>query len=139
MINYVEGGETYARATLPSTYNGKPVTVIGDFTNWTIPNLSVPDGYIRIEPRAFNDSSIQSFYCHSHVLESIGYYAFLGCTELKNIHFNSGVSFGSRAFGDCSALICFEFPEDTQFIDSSIFENCESMEYIYIPSGVQRL
>jgi hypothetical protein len=73
MIDYLEGGETYASATLPSTYNGKPVTVIGDFTNWTIPHLSVPDGYIRIEPHAFEGSSIQSFYCYSYVLESIGY------------------------------------------------------------------
>ena len=93
---------------IPATYDGKPVTSIGDWafcgctslTSVTLPNSVTSIGY-----DAFSGcSGLTSITIPGSVL-SIGYQAFYDCTSLKSVTFgNSVTSIGSSAFWRCRGL-----------------------------------
>ena len=77
--------------TLPSTYNGKPVTTIGSqaFIHCTsLTSITIPDS-----------------------VTTIGDYAFYGCTGLTSIVIpDSVIRIGESAFGGCSSLESLTIP-----------------------------
>ncbi len=68
---------------------------------------------------------------------SIGFFAFLGCTDLTAITIPNGVtSIEVGAFGNCYSLTSITIPNSVTSIRGEAFGNCYSLTSITIPSSV---
>ncbi len=94
---------------VPSTYQGKPVTEIGErafYECWDLTSITLPESITRIGTRAFAYcTSLTSFTIPSRVT-SIGSFAFCYCINFTSITIPSSITvIGSDAFGGCLKLI----------------------------------
>ena len=105
---------------IASTYNGHPVTSIGNhafyyrsgLTSVTIPNS----------------------------VTSIGYSAFRGCTGLTSVTIpNSVTSIGGDAFTESTNLASVTIPDSVTSIGIHAFSNCTSLTSVTIPNGVTNI
>ncbi len=116
---YLDFGES--EIVIPSTYNGLPVTVIGEYvfgrdgtgemTRITIPNS----------------------------VTSIDNHAFYNCRGLMSIVFEEGsqlTSIGKEAFSNCSSLASVTIPDSVTTIGEGAFIWCESLTSVTIPDSV---
>jgi hypothetical protein len=100
---------------IPLTYDGKPVTSIGDRAFWKCTNLTsvtIPDSVISIGSRAFEYCGFTSVIIGMSVT-SIGWNAFVYCNSLESITFRgnaptrysfSGVSDTAKIFVNPGAI-----------------------------------
>lgn len=59
---------------------------------------------------------------------NIGYYAFRGCTYLRDLYLDGVQTINIGAFEDCINLVRVEFPETLTSIDDEAFSRCQSLE-----------
>ena len=70
-------------------------------------------------------------------IQSIGSYAFYGCTGLTGITIpNSVTAIGSSVFRGCSGLTSITIPNSVTSIESSAFRDCTGLTSITIPNSV---
>ena len=72
----------------------------------------------------------------------IGSYAFVGCSGVTRVYFDSGsalTSVGTNAFWKCSGLSSFPTPGGVQSIEESAFHSCSGLASISLPSGLKTL
>ena len=102
---------------IPSTYNGKPVTAIGDYaficwTDYNFTSITIPDS-----------------------VTSIGDAAFHGCSSLTSITIpNSVTSIGEEAFGWCPSLTSVTIPDSVTSIGKMVVAGCNSLNSITVAS-----
>lgn len=99
------------KLTIPDTYNGEPVTKIGDyaFAYCGITKLTLPTS-----------------------IREIGSCAFIGCTALTDLHLPDTLQIiGERAFADCTSLTEFMMPKQLGYIGSSAFSGCNALKTAY--------
>lgn len=73
-------------------------------------------------------------------MESIGGYAFYGCSNLTNIEILDGVeAIGYYAFNGCVNLTNIEVPDSVEIIGDYAFQNCQSLKNILIPRNVKEI
>lgn len=140
-----------ADIVIASTYEGLPVTSIGDYAFDECSNIKsvvIPNTVTSIGGWAFRrctslrtvvipDSvtiiGISSFYkCSSlssidipNSVTSIGVFAFYECISLETLVIpDSVISIGGRAFADCSRLTSVTIPESVISIGESAFDGC---------------
>jgi len=102
---------------IPSTYNGLPVTSIGDF--------------------AFQFCSSLTSVTIPNSVTSIGNYAFESCSSLTSVTIPDSVtSIGNYAFGSCSSLTSITIPDSVTSIGNGTFQYCSSLTSVTIPDGV---
>jgi hypothetical protein len=126
--------------TIPSTYQGLPVTTIGAraFKGVTsLTSVTIPDSVTSIEQNAFyNCSSLTSVTLPSNIT-SISTSTFYGCTALTNIKIPSNVTkIGNAAFSYCQNLTSIIIPENVTTIGESAFEFCIALKNISLPTTV---
>ena len=101
----------------PSTYNGKPVTHIGDkaFYNYSsLTSITIPDS-----------------------VTLIGEGAFRGCGSLISIKIPDSVtSIGNSAFSYCTGLTSIIIPDSVTSIGDSAFKGCKNLTTVTIGNGV---
>ena len=152
--------------TIPATYEGKPVTQIGnmaffsasDLTSITIPDtvndigtqafmlcrslvsVNIPDAVTAIKPNTFfNCESLTSITIHSGIT-SIGSFAFYNCQALTEVKIpNSVTSLGSYAFSECFSLESITLSEALTKLEASTFFKCTSLKEIKIPETVTEI
>ena len=99
--------------TIPSSYNGIPVRIIGVFNyNTSLKKVTIPEGIISIGYGAFSDCSNLNEVVLPSSLQTIGSYAFEN-TAIREIELSENLSnVGYHAFGECSALekVIVSFP-----------------------------
>lgn len=107
-------------ATIPATYEGKPVT--------------------RILDKAFEDKTkIQKVIVPENVV-SIGVDAFNGCTNLTEVSLPSTLrNIGDRAFVGLRYMTSITIPEGVKSIGDVAFSNCAHLENISLPSTLKDL
>lgn len=135
---------------LPSEYDGKPVTVVGEngFSNSdSIVNLTIGRNVTRINSVAFiycdNIATLtlpegveyigaQAFsFCYGLTeltipdsVTTFGEGAFLGCTNLVSVSVGEGAALRSTVFGRCSSLVSINIKESNPYcrtIDGSVY------------------
>ena len=93
---------------IPATYNGKPVTAIGNYafgSCFSLQNVTIPDSVTTIGNSAFGECFGLTDITMPDGITSIGDYAFFQCHSLQSITIpNSVISIGQGAFSGCSDL-----------------------------------
>ena len=86
-------------------------------------------------------SKISNTYSFSNSLVSIGNSAFLGCTSIKGINFNSAsslVSIGTNAFYNCNSITSsITLPASLTLIDQWAFQKCEKLSGVKFADGIR--
>jgi LPXTG-motif cell wall-anchored protein len=155
---------SYDNITLPSSYNGMPVTQVGNgaFRGHEQPAryVTLPDTISTIGERAFedgvawvklNDTLIAIRY---HGCASTGFTelvlpdslkimdegAFSNCPHLKSVKIGKGLTTVSReAFSYCYALTDVTIPENVTSIQTEAFYSCHSLKSIKLPKNLQTI
>lgn len=102
--------EPYASGllTIPETYNGKPVTAIGNSAFYNCQSLTlvnIPDSVTSIGVSAFSNCPSLTSMTIPNSVTTIGTYAFNRCTNLTSVSIpNSVTAIGNYAFSGCSKL-----------------------------------
>ncbi|MDE6271416.1 MAG: leucine-rich repeat domain-containing protein, partial [Muribaculaceae bacterium] len=68
-------------------------------------------------------------------IESIGNWAFSGCSELRSIEIPAVNEFGKGAFSGCSGVTSIKLGNRVMNIESSVFEDCKSLQELTISDG----
>lgn len=147
VTNYKYKG-TAADVTIPSRYEGKPVTTIGRaaFFNSAVTSVTIPDSVTAILDGAFEKCSELTNISIPNSVTSIGLSAFAHCTSLKSITLPSSLStIGNFAFDGCPSLMTVTYPgSKTQWDDitkgrnSDVLENhlvCNTLEATFTADG----
>ena len=68
---------------------------------------------------------------------SLGTFAFVGCSGLTSLELPSGItSIEGEAFEGCSGLTRLELPSGITSIESGVFEGCSGLASLELPSGI---
>lgn len=110
-----------------------------DFTNMT--SVSLPDGLETIGNFAFNGCTNASFTTITipASVTSTGTSIFNGCTYLATVEFSAGsnlTGIGNNAFRYCNALGSITIPAGVTSIGNYAFQSCTSLGSINIPASV---
>ena len=135
-------GSSY-HVIIPDTYNGKPVTRIGDdaFNGCSsIKTVVFPDSLKVIDWRAFaNCTSLEEITLTDNITD-IDSFAFTKCTNLKTVNIPAGFSYArlsSDTFspGSCTSLTSFNVDPQNQYYcsENGILFNKDKTELIYCP------
>lgn len=128
VTNYKYNGAA-ADVTIPSRYQGKPVTTIGHaaFFNSAVTSVTIPDSVTSISDEAFINCPKLTNISIPNSVTYIGFSAFSSCTSLKSITLPSSLSFISGAlFLGCSQLTTIHIPVSVTSIGSYAFDDCPS-------------
>ncbi|HML37823.1 MAG TPA: leucine-rich repeat protein, partial [Bacillota bacterium] len=113
-VSKFNGG--YENVVVPKTYNGKPVTAIGDeaFSGRTaLKSVVLPDS-----------------------VTVIGKEAFYNCTAMDTLNLGKGVkTIGQMAFQYCKALTTVNLPASVEDIGYSAFAYCKKLTDIKVDAG----
>ncbi|MBQ9848331.1 MAG: leucine-rich repeat protein [Clostridia bacterium] len=127
--------ESYAKITIPSTYNGLPITEIGCSAFYNCTNLQIieiPESITKIGSSAF-------LRCHSLIrfeipesVRYIGMMAFAECKNLKTVFIpNSVISIEQNAFWSGIENIYCEAPSRPMWWDSAWNSFCSNVYWNY--------
>ncbi|MCR5652341.1 MAG: leucine-rich repeat domain-containing protein, partial [Ruminococcus sp.] len=155
---------TGGSVTVPSTYEGKPVTIIDNafagcegLTSVTIPNsivylesaafggctgltsISIPSNVKKIGDFVFSSTGLTNVTIPSSV-KTLGLQAFSACTELTNVTMNEGVkNIGDYTFMGCAKMTAITLPDTIKTIGEGAFGNCSKLESATIGSGASSI
>ena len=130
---------------IPETYNGKPVTAIGDNAfRWCndLTGITIPRRVESIGNYAFaNCTSLTSVtFGENSWLDHIGNYAFSGCESLTSIEIpnelNTDVVLGDHVFQGCTSLKSFT-TGGIWSITAHTFYGCANLESIVFSRGLR--
>ena len=128
VTNYKYNGAA-ADVTIPSRYQGKPVTTIGHaaFFNSAVTSVTIPDSVTSISDSAFINCPQLTNISIPNSVTYIGFSAFNSCTSLKSITLPSSLStIQSYAFCNCGKLETIRIPVSVTSIGNCAFDGCPS-------------
>lgn len=141
---------------------------IGDysFRGTNIRRIYIPSTVTTISQYAFISTPLQYLtFAKNSQIESIGQFAFAGCSSLQSIDFgentklssidnaafynckalrdvvvpNTVTSMGYSIFQDCSSLKSLLFPDAITFINDHMCSGCSSLEQVQLPKNLVRI
>ena len=137
VTNYKYNGAA-ADVTIPSRYQGKPVTTIGHaaFYDSAVTSVTIPDSVTSISDEAFINCPKLTNISIPNSVTYIGFSAFSSCTSLKSITLPSSLSFISGAlFLGCSQLTTIHIPVSVTSIGNNAFADCPSLMTVTYPGS----
>ena len=125
---------------IPSTYNGLPVTIIGNnaFENCDgLTSITIPDSVTSIGKKSFTwCKNLTTLNLGSNVT-TIGADAFWGCQYLKSVTIPDSVTnIGDSAFRQCTYLTSIIIGDNVTTIGHHAFYACSNLTSITIPQNV---
>ncbi len=138
-VYYVAGVGTWKGNTLtiPSTYNGKPVTKIGVDAlkgNTEIVNLILPDSITEIASEAFSNCSYLKNVTLSKNIVNVYYNAFDNCSFVTTLYYN--VTSEEASIPKFESIRNLVIGESVTSIDCS---GCHLLKNVVLPSSVEHL
>lgn len=137
VTNYKYNGAA-ADVTIPSRYQGKPVTMIGHaaFFNSAVTSVTIPDSVTSISDEAFINCPKLTNISIPNSVTYIGFSAFSSCTSLKSITLPSSLStIQSYAFYNCGNLKTIRIPVSVTSIGNNAFADCPSLMTVTYPGS----
>lgn len=137
VTNYKYNGAA-ADVTIPSRYQGKPVTTIGHaaFFNSAVTSVTIPDSVTSISDEAFINCPKLTNISIPNSVTYIGFSAFSSCTSLKSITLPSSLStIQSYAFYNCRNLKTIRIPVSVTSIGNNAFADCPSLMTVTYPGS----
>ena len=137
VTNYKYNGAA-ADVTIPSRYQGKPVTTIGHaaFFNSAVTSVTIPDSVTSISDSAFINCPQLTNISIPNSVTYIGFSAFNSCTSLKSITLPSSLStIQSYAFCNCGNLETIRIPVSVTSIGNNAFADCPSSMTVTYPGS----
>lgn len=137
VTNYKYNGAA-ADVTIPSRYQGKPVTTIGHaaFFNSAVTSVTIPDSVTSISDEAFINCPKLTNISIPNSVTYIGFSAFSSCTSLKSITLPSSLStIQSYAFYNCGNLKTIRIPVSVTSIGNNAFVDCPSLMTVTYPGS----
>ena len=131
---------------IPSTYNGLPVTAVGDSafqSNTTITSVTIPNGVTTIGTRAFSACSNLQNVTVPDSITYVGTGAFNSCNSLVYNEHDNAYYLGNDV-NECVVLMkakdtaiesCI-INEKTKIIQSFAFNSCSNLARVDIPDSV---
>ena len=153
----VKDGITLAgEVTIPSSYNGLPVTKIAyyGFRNNAYANayadtsgitmIKIPSSIVNIAEYGFaNCENLKNvIFADNSNVTYIGAGAFSSCYKLENIAIPRSVtSIDKLAFYNCQKLYCVTFEENSQLttLANNIFDSCRTLASIVLPDSITNM
>lgn len=149
--------KTITQVTIPSTFNNKSVTSIGDnafFSYSSLANLSISDSIVSIGADAFYGCGLKTLIIPDNVAE-IGFNAFGECpletvtiptfalermntSGLKTVTITKGSSISDHTFSN-GALESITLSESVTNIGAYAFAMCRNLESVTLPSSVKNI
>ena len=127
--------KTVTKLTIPSTYQGLPVTGIGECAFSVCRGLTsiiIPDSVTNIGFSAFSGCTGLTSVTIPDSVTSIRSYAFKGCTGLTSITIPDSVtSIGEMAFYCCTGLTSVTIGSGVTSIGKHAFDGCEKLVEVY--------
>ncbi|MEG1663429.1 MAG: leucine-rich repeat protein, partial [Clostridia bacterium] len=124
---------------LPSSYNGKPVTGIGQYAFYKCSGLTmvtIPNSVTSIEYGAFSDCSGLTGVTIPDSVTSISNLMFSSCTSLTSIAIpKSVININEGAFSNCTSLTSIVIPKSVTKIQDAAFYNCSGLISIEVEKG----
>ena len=72
--------------------------------------------------------------------ETVGYQAFLGCSNLREITFSDGLRrIEEKAFLQCGGLSVIRFPDGLEKIGSEAFQHCTGLKELWFPDSLKTI
>lgn len=137
-----------ADVTIPSRYQGKPVTAINNaaFPNSAVTSVTIPDSITSIPDAAFVNCSQLTNISIPNSVTYIGFSAFDGCASLKSITLPSSLrTIGNSAFAGCPSSMTVTYPGSktqwdaiTKGSNNDVLENnliCAKLEATFTADG----
>ena len=127
---------------IPSVYNGKPITAIGEFAFYECTNLTevnIGNSIVEVGPYAFAKCSSLVKVIISDNVSAFGEYAFYWCSELTTVELSANsklTSISKSMFHWCEKLSSVTIPNGVTRIENYAFYGCDSLTSITIPSKV---
>jgi hypothetical protein len=73
-------------------------------------------------------------------LQSIGHYAFKGCTSIVDVHLPDKLqSIGNQAFSGCTGIVNLQLPDTLQSIGQEAFSGCTGLVDLQLPATLQSI
>ena len=140
------GDCTDTEIVIPSSYNGKTVTSIGDFAFKncaSLTSVSIPGSVTYISDSAFENCD-NLIYNEKNNLKYLGnkqnpylYLAGVKDTSIASATIEHTCKFiGKSAFSGCNGLTSIAIPDSVTFISDYGFYNCRSLASVTIGKGV---
>jgi hypothetical protein len=130
----------YGELVIPSTYEGKPITSIGNSAFGqcrSLTNVTIPASVTSIGNYAFQYCTSLTSVTIPDSVTTIGDGTFRGCSGLTNVTIPARVtSIGGRAFLGCSSLTSVTIPDSVTTIGRQAFWECSSLTSVTIPDSV---
>ena len=138
-----------AEIRIPESIDGVPVIAIGEKAFAVKEEAPVAEQGEELaaelafvekaeEPTAMGQALQRVFLPDS--IETIGAYAFSGCSALERIHLPARLTeIPQRMFDGCGALAQVTLPAGLQAIGDYAFYGCGRLERLRLPEGVQRI
>ena len=102
------------------------VAYTGKAANVVVNRIDGKYKIVEIGPGAFAGNTYVKNIEVSSLVKSVGEEAFMSCTSLETVTFQSAVleTIGKNAFSNCTALTAFAIPSTTKTIGDQAFKNC---------------
>ena len=140
LVNYVGKKTAGDSVTVPSVFNDRVVTTIGEraFYNLSaVVEVKLPDTILEIGNYAFARCSGLTEITLPATVMTIGEGAFIECTSLTKVEFSDTLeSIGDKAFYGCTSLAELDLPASLQTIGLGSFTFCKGLTSLEIPASV---